>query len=40
MPSAIVDEGWNVLLNPEHPRWNGCLRPVQSRLFQIDDGLL
>jgi RES domain-containing protein len=40
VPSAIVDEGWNVLLNPGHSHWRGSLRPVESRPFEIDGRLL
>ena len=40
VPSAIVEECWNVLLNPEHPSWQRPLRPAVSRPFTIDSRLL
>jgi RES domain-containing protein len=40
VPSAVVEECWNVLLNPEHPSWQRPLRPTASRPFRIDPRLL
>ncbi len=40
VPSAIVEEAWNVLVNPEHPDWERPLRAAEARPFEIDPRLL
>ncbi|HET6762408.1 MAG TPA: RES domain-containing protein [Longimicrobiaceae bacterium] len=39
VPSAIIAEEYNVLLNPRHPRAEALLAPVLSRPFDFDPRL-
>ncbi len=40
VPSAVVEDAWNVLIDPAHPSWSRPLRPVIARPFEIDPRLL
>jgi RES domain-containing protein len=39
VPSAIITEEYNVLLNPQHPRAEALLSPALSRPFDFDPRL-